>query len=53
MNPGNSADVNDPAEVVRDILAGLLQGADEVLADDLTRQVRAALAGPVTALYAS
>ena len=40
-------------EVVRDILAGLLQGADEVLADDLTRQVRAALAGPVTVLYAS
>ncbi|WP_159797488.1 SDR family oxidoreductase [Puerhibacterium puerhi] len=43
--------LNDPADVVRQILDGLEAGAHEVLADDTTRGVRAALSAPVEALY--
>lgn len=42
---------NAPDDVVRSILDGLEDGADEVLADETTRKVRAALSHPVTALY--
>lgn len=42
---------NDPADVVRAILDGLERGDDEVLADDTTRTVRAALAAPVGDLH--
>jgi NAD(P)-dependent dehydrogenase (short-subunit alcohol dehydrogenase family) len=34
---------SDPADVVRHVLDGIESGADEVLADDVTRQVRAQL----------
>lgn len=39
--------LNDPAEVVRAIYAGLEDGAAEVLVDETTRQVRAALSAPL------
>ena len=41
----------DPALVARLALDGLEAGQPEVLADDLSRQVQAGLAGGVTALY--
>lgn len=40
-------DLNDPADVVRDIYAGLEAGLPEVLADDLTVRVRAGLSQPI------
>lgn len=43
---------NDPRDVSRAILDGVERGDAEVLADDLTRQVKAALSGPVEALRA-
>lgn len=39
---------SDPAEVVRQVLDGIEAGADEVLADELTRTVRAELNKPVS-----
>jgi len=41
----------NPAEVARLALAGVEAGAFEVLADDLTRQVRSGLSADVSALY--
>jgi NAD(P)-dependent dehydrogenase (short-subunit alcohol dehydrogenase family) len=41
------AGMNDPAQVVRAIYAGLENGAAEVLVDETTRRVRAALSAPV------
>jgi NAD(P)-dependent dehydrogenase (short-subunit alcohol dehydrogenase family) len=38
---------SDPAEVVRQILDGIESGADEVLADEVTRVVRAQLNKPI------
>lgn len=38
---------SDPAEVVRQVLDGIESGADEVLADEMTRQVRAQLNKPI------
>ena len=38
---------SDPAEVVRQVLDGVEAGADEVLADELTRNVRAQLDKPI------
>ena len=38
---------SDPAEVVRQVLDGVEAGADEVLADELTRNVRAQLGRPI------
>jgi NAD(P)-dependent dehydrogenase (short-subunit alcohol dehydrogenase family) len=50
-----AAEVTGPkmpaAEAVRQALDGIESGAWEVLADDGTRQVRAALSGDLTALY--
>lgn len=43
---------NDPRDVARAIVDGVESGAAEVLADDLTRHVKSALAGPVEALRA-
>ena len=42
---------NDPADVVSQAYAGLLAGDYEVLADHVSRQVRAGLAGPIDQLY--
>lgn len=38
---------SDPADVVRQVLDGIESGADEVLADDVTRYVRGELSKPV------
>ena len=54
MDTGMFADVNapknDPRQVAREILDGIERGDIEILADDFTRQVKSALAGPVEAL---
>lgn len=42
---------SDPATVARATLDGVAAGAHEVLADDVTRQVRGALSGDLEALY--
>ncbi|MEU1946053.1 SDR family oxidoreductase [Streptomyces sp. NPDC059474] len=39
-----------PAEVAKAVLDGVENGANEVLVDDVTRQMKAALAGPVEGL---
>jgi NAD(P)-dependent dehydrogenase (short-subunit alcohol dehydrogenase family) len=44
---------NDPRDVARQIVDGIEQGDAEVLADDLTRQIKAGLSGPVEALRVS
>jgi NAD(P)-dependent dehydrogenase (short-subunit alcohol dehydrogenase family) len=44
---------NAPSDVAREIVDGIQHGDTEVLADDLTRQAKAALSGPVEALRAS
>lgn len=51
MTAAVDAPKNDPAEVVRIAYDGLESGAVEILADDVSRQVKAALAGPVESLY--
>jgi len=38
---------SDPADIVRQVLDGIESGATEVLADDLTRQVRSELTKPI------
>ncbi|CAM2749701.1 short-chain dehydrogenase [Mycobacterium intermedium] len=44
---------NDPRDVARQIVDGVERGEAEVLADDLTRHVKANLSGPVEALRVS
>jgi NAD(P)-dependent dehydrogenase (short-subunit alcohol dehydrogenase family) len=44
---------NDPRDVARQIVDGIERDDAEVLADDLTRHIKAALSGPVEALRAS
>jgi len=41
---------NDPRQVARDILDGVERGDTEILADDITRHFKSALAGPIEAL---
>ncbi|WP_447587431.1 SDR family oxidoreductase [Microbacterium lacticum] len=41
----------DPADVVRSAYDGLEAGSYEILADELSAQVKAGLAGPIEALY--
>lgn len=41
----------DPADVVRAAYDGLEAGEFEILVDDVSRQVKAGLAGPITGLY--
>lgn len=53
MSTTHRPDANDPADVVREILNGLEDGADEVLADEPTRQVRAGLSAPIADLLAA
>jgi hypothetical protein len=38
---------SDPADVVRQVLDGIESGADEVLADEMTRVVRAQMEKPI------
>jgi NAD(P)-dependent dehydrogenase (short-subunit alcohol dehydrogenase family) len=51
MTKNIDAPKNDPADVVSAAYAGLLAGAHEVLADEVSRQVRAGLSAPLSALY--
>ncbi|KZS71100.1 short-chain dehydrogenase [Mycobacterium kansasii] len=44
---------SDPAEVIRQVLDGIESGADEVLADAMTREVRAQLCKPINARFGS
>lgn len=53
MSTTHRPDANDPADVVREIYTGLESGADEVLADETTRQVRAGLSAPIADLLAA
>lgn len=46
MSDRAAADLNDPADVVRAIYTGLEAGEAEVLADEATVRVRAALSQP-------
>lgn len=50
MAAGFDAPKNDPRDVARAIVDGIERGEAEVLADDDTRYVKAALSGPVEAL---
>jgi len=56
LDPGESVEVaakftdypkSDPADVVRQVLDGIESGSDEVLADEMTREVRAHLGKPL------
>lgn len=51
MTAGVDAPKNDPADVVAQAYDGLAAGAFEVLADDVSRLVKAGLSGPVEGLY--
>ena len=51
MTRGVDAPKLDPADVVRSAYDGIEAGSFEILADDLSRQVKAGLAAPVEALY--
>ena len=51
MTRGITAPKSDPAAVAKCALDELEAGAVEILADDVSRQVRSGLAGGVTALY--
>ena len=51
MTAGVDAEKNDPADVVAQAYAGLVAGEFEVLADEISRQVKSGLAAPVEALY--
>lgn len=51
MTEGLEVQKNDPADVVAQAYDGLEAGAHEVLADEVTIRTRAALGGPLTALY--
>jgi NAD(P)-dependent dehydrogenase (short-subunit alcohol dehydrogenase family) len=47
MGKFSDAPKSDPADVVRQVLDGIESGADEVLADEVTRGVRAELGKPI------
>jgi NAD(P)-dependent dehydrogenase (short-subunit alcohol dehydrogenase family) len=51
MTSGVDAPKLDPADVVRAAYDGIEAGLPEILVDEISRQVKAGLAGPVEALY--
>jgi NAD(P)-dependent dehydrogenase (short-subunit alcohol dehydrogenase family) len=53
MTDGFDVPKNNPRDVARQIVGGIERGDAEVLADDITRYIKAALSGPVEALRAS
>lgn len=53
MTAGVNAPKSSPEDIVRQVLDGIESGAAEILADDLTRQVRAGLNLPATERYAA
>lgn len=50
MTKDITAPKSDPRDIARQIVAAIEAGEPEVLADDLTRQVKSALSGPVSGL---
>jgi len=52
MTTGFDVPKNDPRDVARQIVDGIERGDAEVLADDMTRHIKAALSGPAEALRA-
>lgn len=53
MTAGLDTEKNDPADIVRAIWDAVAAGSHEVLADQVSRDVKSALSGPVEALYPS
>lgn len=53
MTSGFDVPKNDARDVAREIVDGIERGDAEVLADDMTRHIKAALSGPVEALRVS
>ena len=53
MTTGFDVPKNDPRDVARQIVDGIERGDAEVLADDMTRYIKAALSGPVESLRVS
>lgn len=53
MTQGLDIPKNDPRDVARQVVDGLEKGETEVLTDDITRHVKAALSGPVEHLGTS
>ena len=51
MTDGVDAPKSAPADIVGDALDGLEAGAFEVLADEITRTIKQALAGPIETMY--
>ena len=51
MTRGVDGPKSDPADIARIAVDGIAAGAYEILADDISRQVQAGLAGGVAALY--
>jgi NAD(P)-dependent dehydrogenase (short-subunit alcohol dehydrogenase family) len=51
MTRGVTAPKSDPADIARIAVDGIAAGAYEIVADDVSRQVQAGLAGGVAALY--
>ncbi|MEZ5226740.1 MAG: hypothetical protein R2710_08685 [Acidimicrobiales bacterium] len=51
MTAGMNAPKSSPVDVAAQVMDGLEAGELEVLADESSRRVRAALAGPLTELY--
>ncbi len=51
MTKGIEAEMNDPVDVVRSAYDGIEAGELEILADDLSAQVKQGLAAPIIALY--
>ena len=51
MTRGVDSPKSDPAVIAAIAIDGIEAGLPEILADDLSRQVQAGLAGGVTALY--
>ena len=51
MTAAVTAPKADPADIAARALDGIEAGAHEVLADDTSRRVKAALAGDLAALY--
>lgn len=51
MTRGITEPKSDPADIARIAVDGIAADAHEIIADDLSRQVRSGLAGGVAALY--
>lgn len=52
MTEGLTGDMNEPADIVRIALDGIRDSQNEILADQLTRDIHARLSQPVEVMYA-